>query len=224
MSTPETTTPADGADTLVGRCYTKARRHPLVIGRWPGGGVLWGGPYTVPQLIVMVGSFVALILFRPIWAHFGVVLNVMIAFAVPYALGWTVRRLSVDGRNPLAATASVLGLLAAPSAGRLGGRPLKTLNRARLVHGVCTLTWQEPTGLHRSPVRGRPEVWAGGGRAFVGELSTGEPRCAVPPLAEGSGNAVPEAVVGAAKPRVLSGVGALVAARAAGSGHEIEKG
>ncbi|MEV5879391.1 hypothetical protein AB0L75_35240 [Streptomyces sp. NPDC052101] len=210
MSTPETTTSADGADTLVGRCYTKARRHPLVIGRWPGGGVLWGGPYSVPQLIVMVGSFVALILFRPLWAHFGVVLNVMFAFAVPYALGWTVRRLTVDGRNPLAAAGSVLGLLAAPSAGRLGGRPLKTLDRARPVRGVCTVTWQEPAALLRSPVVGRPTVQAGGTRAFVGEL--------------GAGSAGAEAVVGAARPRVLSGVGALIAARAAGSGHEIEKG
>jgi hypothetical protein len=203
---PETTTPAEGADTLVGRCYTKARRHPLVIGRWPGGGVLWGGPYSVPQLIVMVGSFVTLILFRPLWAHFGVVLNVMFAFAVPYALGWTVRRLTVDGRNPLAAAASVLGLLTAPSAGRLGGRPLKALNRARLVRGVCTVTWQEVA----VPVGGRTAVRAGGTQAFLGGL--------------GGQKAAPEAVVGAARPRVLSGVGALIAARATADGYEIEKG
>ncbi|WP_158692943.1 hypothetical protein [Streptomyces roseochromogenus] len=219
MSTPETTTPAGGADTLVGRCYTKARRHPLVIGRWPGGGVLWGGPYSVPQLIVMVGSFVALILFRPVWAHFGVVLNVMFAFAVPYALGWTVRRLTVDGRNPLAAAASVLALLTAPSAGRLGGRPLKALNRARPVRGVCTVTWQEPAANRRSLVVGR----AGDTRAFVGELGAGKTRRAAPLAPQGAGSAAPE--VGVARPRVLSGVGALIAARAAaGSGHEIEKG
>ncbi|GHE13802.1 hypothetical protein [Streptomyces alanosinicus] len=212
MSAPESATPAEGVDTLVGRCYTKARRHPLVIGRWPGGGVLWGGPYSVPQLIVMVGSFVALILFRSLWAHFGVVLNVMFAFAVPYALGWTVRRLNVDGRNPLAAAGSFLGLLTAPAAGRLGGRPLKTLDRARPVRGVCTVTWQEPAALPRSPVVVRPTVQAGGGmQAFVGEPGA-------------AGSAGPEAVVEAAKPRVLSGVGALIAARAAGSGHEIEKG
>ena len=224
MSAAETPAPADGSDTLVGRCYTKARRHPLVVGRWPGGGVLWGGPYSVPQLIVMVGSFVALMVFRPVWAHFGFVLNVMVAFAVPYALGWTVRRLNVDGRNPLAAAGSALGLLAAPSAGRLGGRAVKPLDRQRSVRGVCTVTWQEPAvGLPSAPGI-RPVAQLGGAPEFVGELGAGKARPAPSAPREGVTSVMPEAAVEAARPRVLSGVGALLAARTAGSGHEIEKG
>lgn len=209
---------AEGSDTLVGRCYTKARRHPLVIGRWPGGGVLWGGPYSVPQLIVMASSFMAALLFRPVWAHFGFVLNVLLAFGVPYALGLTVRRLNVDGRNPLAAVGSVLGLLSAPSAGRLGGRPLKRLDRRRGVRGVCTVTWQEPYAARPLSPAGRPAV-RGGAPGFVGELSTGKTRCPAPAPAAPAGMAG----AAAARPRVLSGVGALIAARAA-SGIENEKG
>lgn len=208
--------PAEGADVLVGRCYTRARRHPLVIGRWPGGGVLWGGPYSVPQLVVMAGSFVALLLFRPVWAHFGFVLNVLLAFGVPYALGLTVRRLNVDGRNPLVAVGSVLGLLAAPSTGRLGGRPVKGLDRRRGVRGVCTVTWQEP---HARMLSATGRVAVGGGApVFVGGLGAGEsgrPARAVPSGAASTAEAT--------QPRVLSGVGALIAARAV-SGIENEKG
>ncbi|MDQ8707491.1 hypothetical protein RCO28_34230 [Streptomyces sp. LHD-70] len=130
------------ADVLVGRCYTKARRHPLVIGKLPGGGQLLGGPYTVPQAIVIAVSFTLLILLRDVWAHFGL-LNVLIAPGVAYGLGLVVRHVHVDGRGPLAAAGSLVGLLAAPSDGRIGGRPMKAL-RSHLAQGVCTVTWHTP--------------------------------------------------------------------------------
>ncbi|MEU1628192.1 hypothetical protein ABZ746_23250 [Streptomyces sp. NPDC020096] len=132
------TTPAAGdSGRLVGRCYTKARKHPSVIGRFPGGGTLWGGPYTIPQLLVMTASFGALVLTRQVWAHFGLV-DILIAIGVPYALGFAVRQVHVDGRNPLAVVASTAVLLGAPRAGRIGGRPVR-IRRPRPVLGLCTL-------------------------------------------------------------------------------------
>lgn len=131
------------AGVLVGRCYTKARRHPLVIGKLPGGGQLVGGPYTVPQAIVIAASFTLLVLFRGVWAHFGL-FNLLIAPGVAFGLGLLVRHVHVDGRGPLAAAGSMVGLLSAPSEGRIGGRPLKAL-RPHLAQGVCTVTWHAPT-------------------------------------------------------------------------------
>ncbi|MCX4673670.1 hypothetical protein OG453_44755 [Streptomyces sp. NBC_01381] len=131
---------SEAEETLIGRCYTKARRHPLVIGTFPGGGRLWGGPYTIPQLAVAAASFALLLLFRPLWAHFGAVGNVLIAVAVPISLAFAVRRVSVDGRNPLAVAGSVLSVLGSPAEGRLGGRPVKELTRRTAVRGRCTLT------------------------------------------------------------------------------------
>ncbi|MGW7068844.1 hypothetical protein ACWGII_38000 [Streptomyces sp. NPDC054855] len=140
MSTTEAAFSAEVEDALIGRCYTKARRHPLVVGTLPGGGRLWGGPYTIPQLVVAAVSFALLLLFRPVWAHFGSVLNVLIAVGVPLGLAFAVRRVSVDGRNPLAVAGSVLSVLGAPAEGRLGGRPVKALTRRTSVRGGCTLT------------------------------------------------------------------------------------
>ncbi|MFG2774761.1 hypothetical protein [Streptomyces sp. NPDC048350] len=130
-----------GDEVLVGRCYTKARRHPLMIGKWPGGrGAIWGGPYTVPQVIVIAVVFAALMLTRGVWAHFGLV-NFVIAIGVPYVLSLVVRHVHIDGRNPLLVAVSAGGAVVAPAAGRLGGRPVKALGRYWPLVGVCSVTW-----------------------------------------------------------------------------------
>lgn len=141
------------AEVLIGRCYTRARRHPVMIGRWPGGrGRIWGGPYTIPQLVVLVASLVLLLVTRAVWAHFGL-LNFVIVLGVPYGLSLLVRHVQVEGRNPLSVVASSVGLLFRPSGGRLGGRPLGKARGRRPVIGVCSFSWA-PEGA----VRGREDA------------------------------------------------------------------
>lgn len=129
--------------TLVGRTYTKARRSPSVIGQWPGGGMIPFGPYTVTQVAVMSGSFFVLVLMAWYWAPFGPVPDVALMFTVPVALGYAVRSVQVDGRNPVVAAAGVALLLTVPGSGRLAGRPLP-VHRPRRVTGVCTLAGHGP--------------------------------------------------------------------------------
>ncbi|WP_073919203.1 hypothetical protein [Streptomyces sp. CB02009] len=139
-------TPSVEDEVLVGRCYTKARRHPLMIGMWPGGrGAIWGGPYTVPQVIVLAVVFGGLMLTRSVWAHFGLV-NLVIAIGVPYGLSLVVRHVHIDGRNPLLAAVSAGGTVVAPAGGRLGGRPVRPRGRRQLV-GVCSVTWTPAASL-----------------------------------------------------------------------------
>lgn len=175
---------------LVGRCYTKARRHPLVLGQWEGRR-LWGGPYTVPQLVTMAVVLGLMLLLRGVWAHFGL-LNIVPLLAVPYAASFAVRFLHIDGRNPLAALFSVAGLAAAPRAGKVGGRPVRTSRPAPLL-GSCTLTW-----LPAAPrARRASDVLATASTASSG---SGQPR------ASASGGAV------------LSGAAALLAGRGRAGG------
>lgn len=119
-----------------------------MIGRWPGGrGRIWGGPYTVPQMVVLAGSLTLLLLTRAVWAHFGL-LNYVIALGLPYGLSLLVRHVQVDGRSPLSVAGSSLGLLTRPSGGRLGGRPLKDLRGRRPVIGVCSITLAPERPVH----------------------------------------------------------------------------
>ncbi|WP_405194451.1 hypothetical protein [Streptomyces anulatus] len=132
-------------EALVGHCYTKGRKFPLVIVKWPGGrGRIWGGPYTLPQMGVLAVTFGVLMLTRGLWAHFGLV-NFFIAIGVPYGLSLLVRHVQVEGRSPLSVAGSAIGLVSTPGGGRLGGRPVRG-SGARRVVGVCSVTMNPLAG------------------------------------------------------------------------------
>ncbi|GGR67653.1 hypothetical protein [Streptomyces roseolus] len=178
MSTPAEASSDDGV--LVGRCYTKARRHPLMIGKWPGGQMaIPGGPYTVPQVAVIAVTFAVLMLTRAVWAHFGLV-NFVIALGVPYGLSLVVRHVHVDGRNPLLVAVSAGGAVAAPSAGRLGGRPVRPVGRYRPLVGVCSVTWADeaPNFAGAAEEPAVAEVAPAAARSAPGVAATGRPAAA----------------------------------------------
>ncbi|MEU0111934.1 hypothetical protein ABZ313_42245 [Streptomyces sp. NPDC006251] len=129
-------------EDLVGHSYTRARKHPLVIGKLPGAGRLPGGPYTITQIVTMVVSFAALTMTQSVWAHFGVG-NVLIMIALPWGLAWVLRYARIDGRDPARALRSLLVYTSMPADGRLAGRPQRT-PRPRLVRGHCTVRVLEP--------------------------------------------------------------------------------
>lgn len=122
-------------EELVGRCYTKARRAPLVHGvvRSVNGGPNFRlplGPYTFTQLAAIVVSVGLLILSRPLWGGHGLA-DVVVLLAVPFGAAFAMRHLHIDGRNPAAAAASVALMLASPRWGRLHGRPLRPARAQR---------------------------------------------------------------------------------------------
>ncbi|MFI0155907.1 hypothetical protein [Streptomyces lydicus] len=198
-------------EALIGRCFTKARKHTLVVGHWPGGGRIWGGPYTVPQIIVAAATFAAAFLTRGLWAHHGLV-DVLPLIGVPYALALVVGRIHVDGRNPLSVAVSALGLAADGGSGRMDGRPVRQRRRGALV-GVCTLTWQPPNEPGR-PAAPRAEA-----------LPLAKPGCPTPtPTVPENRPAAGRPAADAPVVRVASGVGALLAARAASTTNTTEQG
>jgi hypothetical protein len=117
----------DGTDAgAVGRTYTKGRRQPYLIRKWPGSNwALPMGPYTITQLVVFVGSAYLLVTYRDVWAHFGA-LNLVIGVGVPVALTYATRQTRIEGRDPLRAGIALASLLLAPRHGYLNGGPLRT--------------------------------------------------------------------------------------------------
>ncbi|MEV6735309.1 hypothetical protein [Streptomyces sp. NPDC051364] len=126
---------------LIGRCYTKARRAPLVHGviRDVNGGRgirLPGGPYTLTQLAGIVSTVAALILTRPGWGGHGW-LDVAALIVLPAVVAFVLRHLHIDGRNPAAALLSIALMLAAPRRGQLRGRayrPARPTRGATRIH------------------------------------------------------------------------------------------
>ncbi|MER7959177.1 hypothetical protein [Streptomyces sp. NPDC096030] len=120
---------------LIGRCYTKARRAPLVHGviRDVNGGRgirLPGGPYTLTQLAGIVSTVAALILTRPVWGGHGW-LDAAVLLVLPAVVAFVLRHLHIDGRNPAAALLSIALLLAAPRRGQLRGRVYRPVRPTR---------------------------------------------------------------------------------------------
>ncbi|WP_240677073.1 hypothetical protein [Actinacidiphila soli] len=100
----------------VARVYTAARRHPWVLGKL-GDWVIWFGPYTPAQLVVMGGGALLLIKTFTLWAWLGPVPVVLWLVTI-----WAVRGATIGGRTPFTAAFGWLTLLAQHPAGRIGGR------------------------------------------------------------------------------------------------------
>lgn len=195
--TAPTTPGGDSSEQLVGRCYTSARRYPLQVGTFSNGGRIPGGPYTMTQLAVMIGSFVVLVVTRPVWGGRGL-LDALVVLVVPYAAGWGICRVQIDHRNPLAAFASLTGVALSPPAGKLHGRPVRQ-RPGRLLAPLVTVHVQ-PTPATAESV---PET------AVAPEPRRVAPRTAGRPTGQGAQRAPAP---------LVSGVQVLLAQRAAQKG------
>ncbi|PVC81996.1 hypothetical protein [Streptomyces sp. CS014] len=189
-------------EVLVGRCYTKARRLPLVMGELSGFR-LWGGPYSVTQLVTMVIVLGLMMLLHPLWAHYGL-LNAALLIGVPFAAAFLVRYLPTEGRNPLMVLGGAAGVLTAGQ-GRIAGRPLRRRHRQVPVLGTCTVAWRPDVA---------PCTAAAAGLSPARGSRAARPADGVATPVRAAGEAAPALAGGVVAPvRVLSGVGALLAAR-----------
>ncbi|WP_159942557.1 MULTISPECIES: TcpE family conjugal transfer membrane protein [unclassified Nocardiopsis] len=132
MSHPEG---APDQHTLVGRSYTRARRHPWVIGRIQGW-TLPLGPFSATQLGVLVISLWLLLQTAPMWTRLGPF--ALVPLIIPFIATWAVRHAQIEGRAPLRALGGYLALYTAPRRGTLHGRPIPTPDPVRL-SGVITI-------------------------------------------------------------------------------------
>jgi hypothetical protein len=85
------------------RCYTRARRHPKVVGSVQGHPLPFGLILWTVQVGVLVASFVALMWTRGFWGQAvpGAPGQLAVLMVVPAGLTWTVRYARMEGRSPV---------------------------------------------------------------------------------------------------------------------------
>ncbi|MFD9124163.1 hypothetical protein [Kitasatospora sp. NPDC059571] len=120
---------SSAARPRIGRSYTRARRHPWVLGKL-GDWRIPMGPYTPPQLAVAsIGAF-ALIKTFTWWAP---VLGPLPVVAWGVAI-WAARHSRIGGRSPFLVVLDAAALAIAPRAGRIAGRAARPM-RPVLMNG-----------------------------------------------------------------------------------------
>lgn len=138
--------------------YTRARRFPRLVGRTHTGGKIWGGPYTITQVIGAVIIVVTLLNTTALWARGSLFTNVFILIAVSYTAVLALGKIPPDARNPLSVATGALLALSSPRGGRRRGTPLRPARthrvRARITFDAPTAaleTTSAPTQAPRSP-------------------------------------------------------------------------
>lgn len=91
--------------------FTSARKFPQLIGRTPDGTQLWGGPYTITQLVV--GAMVAVLLWLTpgLWAQFGLAGNIVVGPAILIGAVVAAGKLPFGMRNPVVVAGGWLHVL-----------------------------------------------------------------------------------------------------------------
>lgn len=112
--------------------YTRARRFPRLVGRTHTGGKIWGGPYTITQVVGAVVVVITMLNTTSLWARGTVFTNVAILAGITYAVVFALGKMPPDARNPLSVLAGAAGALLTPGQGRQGGQPLRAMRPQRL--------------------------------------------------------------------------------------------
>lgn len=124
---------SSAARPRIGRSYTKARRHPWVLGKI-GDWRIPLGPYTPPQLVVAAVGAVLLIKTATWWAPY---LGPLPVAAWGVAV-WAARHSRIAGRSPFLVAADALSLMISPRNGQIGGRAVRPARPVLLASGGFT--------------------------------------------------------------------------------------
>lgn len=118
---------------IVCHVYTKARRHPKVIGVI-GGKVM---PYvsTNAQLGAFIGTALFLLKFRRLYGFLPIPLQLIVIVGLPVGAWFAVRFWQPDDRSPLGFVAAGAAYLTRPRQGRRRGRAVRISARGRAAGG-----------------------------------------------------------------------------------------
>lgn len=171
----------DEPELETAKFYTRARRIPMLVGKMPSGGRIWGGPYTITQ--IGAGALVGFVLWKtaPWWAQLGGFMNVVLAAGIVVGTVWATGKIPNSGRNPATWVMDALNLTTSP--GRLSGGRLALPRPRKLDHRVMVLL---PDG-DRAARIARTRGWTGADLVPVddvdhNEVSTGTGEMPLPPL------------------------------------------
>lgn len=116
----------DDDDLVVGKFFTRAMKIPLMVGRLIDGTRLWGGPYTVPQIVA--GCIALLVLWQAFAWFFSTGLiftDAILVILGAWGVAFLVGRLPDSRRNLFNLMTSMASATATSKTGFYRGSPFK---------------------------------------------------------------------------------------------------
>lgn len=116
----------DDDDLVVGKFFTRAMKIPLMVGRLIDGTRLWGGPYTVPQIVA--GCIALLVLWQAFAWFFStgfILTDAAMVILGAWGVAFLVGRLPDSRRNLFNLMTSMASATATSKTGFYRGSPFK---------------------------------------------------------------------------------------------------
>ena len=129
-----------------------------MIGRLPDGSKIWGGPYTLTQIVVGVVALIAGILLWPVYASSGLLTAVIILLFSIIVPMYLAGQLKPSTRSPMLQLLGIGKILTAPAAGKIDGKTLKLAKPHHLRWNTTYRMNPAPEGLQEPPVPATPDI------------------------------------------------------------------
>lgn len=109
----------------VARFFTRSRRFRKFLGRLPDGTKLPGGPYTIPQGLVLAVVLIVACVTQGLWGTGTAFVDFPLAFAFAWAAAWGAGRIPMTRRNLFSVITGGMTAMLRTSAGSFRGAPLR---------------------------------------------------------------------------------------------------
>ncbi|WP_209326327.1 hypothetical protein [Brevibacterium renqingii] len=142
----------------VAKFFSQARRIPMLIGKMPDGSKIWGGPYTVYQLIALVIAGAGLYLFHGMWSTGAILADLLVGAVIAISAALLAGQIPLDARNPTALVSSFVNALQSPRTGTYHGKAprLRRPHRANVAISVQPLFLEADALVDGDPVTEAP--------------------------------------------------------------------
>lgn len=142
----------------VAKFFSQARRIPMLIGKMPDGSKIWGGPYTVYQLIALLVTGAGLYLFHGMWSTGAILADLVVAAVIAMSAALLAGQIPLDARNPTALVSSFVNALQSPRTGAYHGKAprLRRPHRANVAISAQPLFLEAEALAEKDPITEAP--------------------------------------------------------------------
>lgn len=109
----------------VARFFSQARRIPMLVGKLPDGTRIWGGPYTIYQILAVLVTASGMYLFRSQWSSGAILSDLLVGAVLVACVGLLAGQIPLDARNPFVLVGGFGNALQAPRMGTYRGRRVR---------------------------------------------------------------------------------------------------